>query len=76
MEFYRDMFIHFFAVNHCALDILDRFLECNEDMALDYIRETINNECKKEEIIEYCENEKGMNETEIELCFQELENGF
>ena len=76
MEFYRDMFIHFFAVNHRALDILDRFLECNEDMALDYIRETINNECKKEEIKEYCINEKGMNETEIELCFQELENGF
>lgn len=72
MEFYRDMFVHFFQVNYCGLDILDKFLEC----AMKYIMKKLYENCTKTEIIEYCENEKGMNKEEIDLCLLEIKNDF
>lgn len=76
MEFYRDMFIYFFDVNHCGLDILDTMIEIDEDRALEYMMQKINEECGIMEIRSYCKNEKGMEKEEIDLCLQELKNGF
>ena len=74
MEFYRQMLIHFFEVNHLALDILYLCEELDEQKTINFILNKIKDNVEEKEIIEYCKSQ-GMAEEQIDYCLGEIREG-
>ena len=74
MDFYRNMLIYFFYCNHLTIDLLDFFIECNEEKAFDFMRERFLAECSLLEIMKYCK-ENGVEKQDRRVIFEELQNG-